>query len=102
MPNYRQVDVQGTSWQRSYSVRIDNKLGEIPSICFSEEEVVNFGEQFVTRHVGQLVELFDDPTKTFNLTNPETGEVVGVASYQDAYVMLSSLYLYLATKRDAV
>ena len=41
-----------------------------------------------------------DSTKTFDVMHPITGAVISTATYQDVYVLLSSLYLSLATARD--
>ena len=40
-------------------------------------------------------------TTEFPLLNPVTGEQIGTAKYQDIYVMLHSLYYYLADVRDS-
>jgi hypothetical protein len=100
MPNYKESSATGSIWQRAYQVSIDNRYGITPAVTFYEEEVIDIGTTNITKHVGHLVEPFDDPSKTFNLLHPVTGDVIGTATYMDIYVMLSSLYLDLATKRD--
>lgn len=44
--------------------------------------------------------VFSSPFEEFALIHPETGQVIGAAKYQDLYVLISSLYLHLAGKRD--
>ncbi len=102
MANYKQSTVNaGAAWTRSYQVVVDNKYNEVPVITFNEEEIVDTGSTVISKHVFALQQDMSDPTVTFNLVHPVTGDVIGTASYQDAYVMLSSLYLSLALKRDA-
>lgn len=102
MPNYKESAVAGTKWTRSWQVNIDNKYQQIPTIAFFEEEVVDTGDgTFISKMLpGALRESFSDPSKSFNLLNPATGNVIGTASYQDLYVILSSLYSALAELRD--
>lgn len=100
MPNYKESSVTGVIWQRAYQVLISNRFGEVPMITFSEEEVVDAGGRSITKHVGYLTEVMSDPTKSFDLINPVDGSVLGSATYQEAYVLLSSLYASLAQQRD--
>ena len=101
MPNYKQSSVTaGEAWTRAYQVVIENRLDQIPVIVFNEEIVVNTGTTKVSKHVSSVSESFQDPTKTFELIHPETGENLGTASYQQLYVFLSSLYLHVAQNRD--
>jgi hypothetical protein len=102
MADYRQSNVTaGSKWTRSWQVNVENKIGKIPRIDFFEEVAVDTGDEIITKLVpGQISETFSDPSKTFNLINPLDGSVIGTASYQDLYIILSSLYLDLAVKRD--
>lgn len=104
MANYKETAVTGSKWLRSWQVVIENKFNKIPSVTFFEEQIVDVGDGAPTSTMmpGQLTEKFTDPSKTFNLVHPVTGATIGTASYQDLYVMLSSLYLGLAQARDYV
>ena len=104
MANYKETSVAGTKWTRSWQVVVENKYNQIPNVAFFEEQIVDTGDGSpVSKMVpGSLTEQFTDPSKTFDLIHPVTGAVVGSTSYQDVYVMLSSLYLSLANKRDGV
>ncbi|MCY1312559.1 hypothetical protein D9M70_629890 [compost metagenome] len=73
-------------------------------MTFAEEERIALGGgQEVVRPLGNLVEtvLPANLGETFDLLHPETGEVIGQATYQDAYILLSSAYRHVARKRDA-
>lgn len=70
-----------------------------------EEQVVNLEGESIQRQRGGVQEPFtaENAGEEFQLINPETGEQLGAtASYQETYVMMHSLYLHLATKRDAL
>ena len=103
MSNYKQTSVTGESWIRANRVVVENPFGGAPSIGFAEERVFNIGGESVTQPSGNVGTYFTpfNANNEFNILNPETGEVVGVAKYSDVYVMLHSLYIHLATIRDA-
>jgi len=102
MPEYRQTAVSGTMRRRSNVVQISNELGATPSIRFVEEDVVDLNGVTVKTPVGGVVETFTNPTETFPLVNPVDNTLLGsTVAYQDAYVLMYSLYLYVAGKRDA-
>lgn len=98
--NYRETTVTGISWQRANRVTIDNPLGGIPLIHFVEEEVVALADGHITRPLGAVMERMTDPDAAFPLLIPDTGQVVGEATYGQVYALLHSLYLHLATQRD--
>jgi hypothetical protein len=101
MANYKNSEIVGESWQRACRVVIENPYGEIPSIQFAEEKMFLIDNEMIPRPLDRLSETMSDPTMTFPLINPSTGEVLGTtASYQDVYIMLHSLYISLAVKRD--
>jgi len=100
MPHYSEQPASGASWQRAYKVTIDNGLHTIPVVTFYEAEVVSTELGTLSQHKGHLSESFSDPTVAFPLLNVETGEETGMATYQDIYVILYSLYRYLAKRRD--
>jgi hypothetical protein len=107
MANYREQTVsetiEGQKWTRAYNVNVSNRLDEIPSITFAEEEVTQLSNG--TKSFGSnssISESFANPNTEFELLNPITGLPVGIYSkYSDVYVMLYSMYMHLATIRDA-
>jgi len=104
MINYQQTTVAGESWIRAKQIVIHNPYAETQSATFLEEKVVNLSDGTVLKNdYSGLSEIFDanNATETFDLLNPETGTVIGSATYQDVYVMLHSLYYHAAIKRDA-
>lgn len=103
MPNYKQSDISGQSWQRAVRVVVENPSEGTPAITFIEERIINLPGQKITQSAGNVSEPFtpENAMEQFNLLNPETGVVIGAAAYQDVYVMLHSLYLHIAAKRDA-
>lgn len=102
MANYREETLTGSKWVRSNSVHISNPYQGLPMVRFGEEEITLLSDgKTVNTPLGDLFEPFSDPTKTFPLLNPVTGDPLGAtAAYQDVYVMLHSLYIALATARD--
>ena len=84
-------------------VIIRNPLEGTKSISFREELVGLLGTETVRRDAGEVAESFtpENSTTSFQLLHTDTGAILGTATYQDLYVMLSSLYLALAEKRDA-
>lgn len=85
-------------YMRALGVSIANELNSVPAIRFNEEWVVDgISQGFNGSSLHTTVE---NPSEAFNLLNLETGEVVGSATYNDVVIMISSLYYYLADKRD--
>ncbi|MCY1221719.1 hypothetical protein D9M68_468640 [compost metagenome] len=105
MADYQEKTVNGTSWKRCRSIYIDNPRPHLgaPSVQFNEERVVSFEGVELVSPDGMLTEGFtpDNALTEFNLLHPDTGAVLGTATFTDAYVMLASLYRHLAEKRDA-
>lgn len=99
--NYRETNIAGTSWQRACRVVIENPLNGTPHILFVEEQVVNVGDDRITRPVANVSCQFN-PTATIPIINPETGLPTGAtATHRDVYAILYSLYMQLANARDA-
>ena len=102
MANYKEESVSGTKWIRSNRVNITNPFNGMPRVNFGEEEitVLSDGKVHTTIWDG-ISEEFNDPNTQFDLVNPQTGDLLGsTATYQDVYVLLHSLYISLAKKRD--
>lgn len=103
MSNYKQSTVTGESWVRAKRAVIENNLGGTPAVTFIEEQVISTAQGIAPiKEVGCVCEPFDatNALEEFPLYHPETGVLVGSATYQDVYVMLHNLYLHVAAKRD--
>jgi hypothetical protein len=100
MADYRQKQGSATSWRRAAQVTIHNPRNGQPTINFVEQDVVVLGnEEFHRQNAGMVAGTFD-PQATFPLVSPITGQQFGTAKQEDLYVLLHSLYLHLAAKRD--
>lgn len=99
MPDYKETNIVTKSWRRSNRVQITNSVGVPPMIEFTEEDAVNDGILTNVYPAGFIKANFI-PENTFDILNPETGEVVGTATHMDVYVLLHSLYINLAVQRD--
>lgn len=99
MANYREDKAK--AWQRSKAVTIKNEFQAIPTIEFAEEFVTTLdGSVINKRDMGSVLSSLKDPSITFDLLNPEDDTVIGNSNYGQAYVMLYSIYRFLADKRD--
>lgn len=104
--DYRESTTNGqmTTWRRAANITISNPADGVPSIVFYEEDKIRLPNGSLMSGPGvrdpQIKADLKDPLTEFPLINPATGEVIGVARYQDLYVVLYSLYLHLAAKRD--
>lgn len=85
MPDYKETQITGKSWQRAVRVVIENPLGGTPSILFVEEEVINTGSGTITRPVANLSAAFDEANQL----------------HIDIYNKLNELYTILREARDA-
>lgn len=109
MPNYRETTVNGTSWVRCNHIIIDNPYQMTPRMMVYEQQIVNVGDQNLVTPPpvpGPLVVEFA-PDGSFPLLDPETGSPVMsgaapvIATHQQIYQLLFSLYLHAAAARDA-
>lgn len=104
MADYRQSTVSGHAWTRAYSVTLLNPINEASTAIFSEEDVVALGDgKHIKQPAGACSDEFTaaNAGESFDLVHPVTGQVVGTATYQDVYVLMASLYMHVALKRDA-
>lgn len=105
--DYRESTVSGemTTWRRAANVTISNPYNGVPVLIFYEEDKIRLPNGSIMSGPGvrdpQIKVNFDTPLAEFPLRHPVTGEVIGTAKHQDLYVLLYSLYLDLAAKRDA-
>lgn len=105
MSNYKENEVAGTTWTRARAILITNPIGGVPAISFVEEDVFLVGQQLISRDANSISfpaihENFLHPMTEFPLLHPETGDVIGTSKYLDLQVILYSLYMHLAGKRD--
>lgn len=108
MANYQESTVNGAKWLRAKQVVVENEYGQMPSIAFTEEEVMQIaGETSVIKLTTPsnprppLVEMFSNPDEVMQLLDPDTDAVVGAAKYSEIRQMLYSLYRHVAAKRDS-
>lgn len=104
MANYRQQSIDGTvsDYQRSNKVIVTNELDDIPEITFMEQIITSLPDgRKIKTGIDKCTDKMVDPMEAFDLLNPTDDTVIGTAHYQDAYVLLYSLYRYVAAKRDA-
>lgn len=105
MPDYKETTVTGTQYVRCNTVTILNPLGGVRAANFSEETVINLGENRQIKEGSggfQIPFVAENAMTEFDLLNPETGEPTGQKmKYIDMYVALYSLYITGALARDA-
>ncbi len=106
MANYKETTLAGTAYIRANSVNVSN--GETSkAISFQEEKVINLDDgEVIRKQVGQVWSSFtaENAQTAFPLLNPETGQPLvdnATMTYEGVYMALYSLYLHLATERDA-
>ena len=103
MSNYKETTVAGqyTEYQRSNKVIVTNELGGVPEITFMEQSIGTLpdGTKIVPKTT-KCSDQMQNPMEEFNLLNPEDDSIIGTAKYLDVYVLLYSLYRYVANKRD--
>lgn len=103
MANYKETQITATKYQRAKMAMIINEKGENPKVAFTEEQIVLLDDgTFVKNDCGRIQEelTVDNATEQFDILNDD-GTVAGQSTYQDVYKLLSSLYIHMATKRDA-
>lgn len=105
MAKYKEQVASGETWIRANHITIENPLSNVPQIHFSEERAIALGpKEVVTKPVSSVAEKLsvDNLSETFPLINPETGEKIPdqFGTYEQLQVILHSLYLYIADKRD--
>ena len=102
MADYKETTVSGKSWDRSYQILILNPLGELPTVRYDEESVINLDNgKRIKQVVGNLCYQID-PAGIIELRDPETlqltGETIPVATVHQA---LLSDYINRAAIRDS-
>ncbi len=101
MAEYKETPITGRRRMRSYRVIANNPANGARSIQFDEEYLTELDDgRHINEPAGSLRRPFDNPSGKFDLVHPDTGAVIGSASYLDVYVILHSLYMHLAVERD--
>ena len=100
MADYNQQSVSGTSWQRAYQILILNPLGQVPTVRYDEEQVINLNDEQIKQPVNTLGYTID-PLGVITLRDPQTlqltGQTIPVATVHQA---LFSDYINRAMARD--
>lgn len=102
MADYRSDKISG--WQRAFGVQVNNPLGGIPIITFSEEVViVNDGKKIILPSaLASLSTDMTNPDSPILLLNPFDDSEIGYGTYGQIQVLLYSLYKQLAKERDEI
>lgn len=101
MPDYQQSTGTADAWKRCFRVIINNPMNAVPEAMFFEEDVVQLAGKTIRSESGYVKGGFD-PTAMIFLRDPTTGELTGAYTTQgNLYAELYSLYMQLATARDA-
>ena len=102
MPEYKEKEVSGRSYQRCAQIVVDNGYGATPRMSFSEEEILRLVDgSVVVRTVPGCAVSFD-PQDVIPLLNPITGESLGQSITQaQMHTFLYSAYKHVSAKRDA-
>jgi hypothetical protein len=89
-------------FQRAYKIIINNPLAETPSASFDEEQVIYLDNNLVAKlPCGSLTKQLTDLNQRIPLINPQYDIPLGTTmSYLDIYVVLYSVYRFLANLRD--
>lgn len=101
MPNYKEQSGAFARWIHAGFVTIKNSFGQAPEITYAEQEVsaLDGGEPTV-RRLNAIKKGFD-PTFTFPVYDPITGEFIRNATEAEYYALGASHYLATAALRDS-
>lgn len=103
MPQYKESTTQATEYTKPRSITIQMPVAGVGRIQFEEELVIEINGKTIRQPLSTLVEELTDPTETFVMYNPVTGNVVNgspTVNYLTLYRALYSLYRHIADKRD--
>lgn len=104
MSNYNETNILGTKYRRAYQVTMQNGLNKEKYVRFAEEDVILVEGDTIHQQAGGISEPFTEENSATSvpLLNPEDGSPLGGSiTYQEIYVAIYSLYLHLASIRDA-
>lgn len=101
MPNYKQSEISGSSFNRFKRIVVVNEWQTQPSVIIEEERVLQIGESVMLTAIGSISKQFD-ATERVPMYNPATGEKTGDSF--DASALFAMVYSYAmnaAEQRDA-
>jgi len=103
MANYKETNISGTSYIRAKEVVIRNELDGTKGAAFIEEQIINFDGATVKQPYEGIFEPFtpENQDTAFPMLDANGNETGETKTYSDVYEILSSLYYFVATKRDA-
>lgn len=98
---YKETAISGSKYKRCNNINIANPKGKPPFIYFTEEDIINIGDEIITKSSGNFGFEANDPTKTIDLMNPMTYEKTGsTITIGEIYAIIFSVYWHLARERD--
>jgi hypothetical protein len=101
MTNYKEQSGAFARWTRAGFVMIKNSFGKAPEITYAEQEISSFdGGEPTIKRLNALQKGFD-PSFTFPVYDPTTGEYLRDATEAEYYTLGASHYLATAALRDA-
>ena len=106
MPDYKQSTETGTKWRRAFHVDIANPFEGEKKITFHAEDCIQLADGHVM-HDRQGITYSQAFTPENVMTafplgpHPVTGEDLGTATYMQAYIVLSALFVAIASAQDA-
>ena len=106
MTDYLETTETGRKWRRAFHVDISNPLEGEKGVTFHAEDCVTL-ESGQTLHDRQGITYSQAFTPENAMTefplglHPVTGEDMGTATYLQAYVLLSALFMHIASTQDA-
>lgn len=98
---YKETTVNGNSYIRPKLLHFTNEVELPPSAVIVEEQLTTLSDGTVLKKdLGNLPVTYD-PSATFPLLNPTTGEpTTTTLTHADFYSIMYSLYVHVATLRD--
>ena len=106
MTDYLETTETGRKWRRAFHVDIANPLDGDKRIVFHAEDCIQLADGTVMhdRQGITYTEAFspENAMTEFPLgPHPITGEDLGTATYMQAYLILSALFVHIASTQDA-
>ena len=104
--DYLETTESGRKWRRAFHVDIRNPLEGEKGVTFHAEDCVTL-ESGQTLHDRQGITYTEPFTEANAMTefplgpHPITGDDMGNATYIQAYVLLSALFMHIASTQDA-
>lgn len=101
---YTGTQLNATKYRRCKCVTVSNELGTLPTINFSEEDVIKVDDlNAIKTNIGAINEQLtaDNINTSFPLVHPDTlAPLGGSMTYAEVSIAIRSLYAFLAARRD--